>query len=129
MVDSFRLWTLRRRIDVPVVEQRPSRFRKIQVCPKDLPSVPWQAELGSGQLPVQAHSAAARCSALNNAIKDEVHSRTAQTTILATGSAFALLMAALGDHAHGEGNLRRDLYDLIRAHSSGRYYRARCGRR
>ena len=104
MVDSFRLWTLRRRIDVPVVEQRPSRFRKIQVCPKDLPSVPWQAELGSGQLPVQAHSAAARCSALNNAIKDEVHSRTAQTTILATGSAFALLMAALGDHAHGEGN-------------------------
>ena len=61
--------------------------------------------MGSGQLPVQAHSAAARCSALNNAIKDEVHSRTAQTTILATGSAFALLMAALGDHAHGEGNL------------------------
>ena len=75
--------------------------------------------MGSGQLPVQAHSAAARCSALNNAIKDEVHSRTAQTTILATGSAFALLMAALGDHAHGEGNLRRDLYDLIRAHSRG----------
>ena len=73
--------------------------------------------MGSGQLPVQAHSAAARCSALNNAIKDEVHSRTAQTTILATGSAFALLMAALGDHAHGEGNLRRDLYDLIRAPS------------
>jgi hypothetical protein len=26
-------------------------------------------------------------------------------TILATGSAFALLIAALGDHAHGEGNL------------------------
>src|SRR5438105_14037772 len=33
-----------------------------------------------------------------------LHSRTPQTTILATGSAFALLMAALGDHAHGEGN-------------------------
>jgi hypothetical protein len=34
-----------------------------------------------------------------------LHSRTVQTTILATGSAFALLMAALGDHAHAEGNL------------------------
>jgi hypothetical protein len=34
-----------------------------------------------------------------------LHSRTAQTTILATCSAFALLMAALGDHAHAEGNL------------------------
>jgi hypothetical protein len=34
-----------------------------------------------------------------------LHSRTVQTTILATGSAFALLMAALGDHAHGEGTL------------------------
>jgi Protein of unknown function (DUF3108) len=33
------------------------------------------------------------------------HSRAAQTTILATGSALALLMAALNDHAHAEGNL------------------------
>jgi hypothetical protein len=33
------------------------------------------------------------------------HSRTARTTILATGSALALMTAALGDHAHAEGNL------------------------
>jgi hypothetical protein len=41
-----------------------------------------------------------------------LHSRTVQTTILATGSAFALLMAALGDHAHGEGTT---LFQLGRA--------------
>ena len=33
------------------------------------------------------------------------HSRVAQTTILATGSALALMTAALGDHAHAEGKL------------------------
>ena len=33
------------------------------------------------------------------------HSRAAQTTILATGSALALLMAALNDHAHAGSNL------------------------
>src|SRR5262249_54325724 len=33
------------------------------------------------------------------------HSRVAQTTILATGSALALLTAALGDRAHAEGKL------------------------
>src|SRR5262245_63042363 len=33
------------------------------------------------------------------------HSRAAQTAILATGSALALLTAALNDHAHAEGNL------------------------
>ena len=33
------------------------------------------------------------------------HLRAAQTTILATGSALALLTAALGDHAHAQSNL------------------------
>ena len=33
------------------------------------------------------------------------HSRVAQTTILAIGSALALMTAALGDHAHAEGKL------------------------
>jgi hypothetical protein len=33
------------------------------------------------------------------------HSRAAQTTLLATGSALVLLLAALDDHAHAEGNL------------------------
>jgi hypothetical protein len=33
------------------------------------------------------------------------HLRVAQTTILATGSALALMTAALGDHAHAEGKL------------------------
>ena len=33
------------------------------------------------------------------------HSRAAQTTILATGSALALMTAALGDRAHAESNL------------------------
>jgi hypothetical protein len=33
------------------------------------------------------------------------HSRVAQRTILATGSALALMTAALGDHAHAEGKL------------------------
>jgi hypothetical protein len=33
------------------------------------------------------------------------HSRVAQTTIVATGSALALMTAALGDHAHAEGKL------------------------
>ena len=33
------------------------------------------------------------------------HSRVPQTTILATGSALALMMAALGDHAQAEGRL------------------------
>ena len=33
------------------------------------------------------------------------HSRVAQRTILATGSALALTTAALGDHAHAEGKL------------------------
>jgi Protein of unknown function (DUF3108) len=33
------------------------------------------------------------------------HSRVGQTTILATGSALALMTAALGDHAHAEGKL------------------------
>jgi hypothetical protein len=33
------------------------------------------------------------------------HPRVAQTTILATGSALALMAAALGDHAHAEGKL------------------------
>src|SRR5262245_55599760 len=33
------------------------------------------------------------------------HSRVAQTTILATGSALALMTAALGDYAHAEGKL------------------------
>jgi hypothetical protein len=33
------------------------------------------------------------------------HSRAVQTAILATGSALALLTAALNDHAHAEGNL------------------------
>jgi hypothetical protein len=34
-----------------------------------------------------------------------VHSRTVQTTILATGYALALITAAIGDHAHAESNL------------------------
>jgi hypothetical protein len=34
-----------------------------------------------------------------------VHSRAAQTTILATGFAFVLLLAALDNHADAEGNL------------------------
>ena len=34
-----------------------------------------------------------------------LHSGAARITILATGSALALLMAALGDHAHAESNL------------------------
>jgi len=34
-----------------------------------------------------------------------LHLRVAQTTILATGSALALMTAALGDHAHAEGKL------------------------
>jgi hypothetical protein len=34
-----------------------------------------------------------------------LHSRAARITILATGSALALLMATLGDHAHAESNL------------------------
>src|SRR5215471_18112515 len=33
------------------------------------------------------------------------HPRVAQATILATGSALALITAALGDHAHAEGKL------------------------
>ena len=33
------------------------------------------------------------------------HLRVAQTTILATGSALALMTATLGDHAHAEGKL------------------------
>src|SRR5262249_40826574 len=33
------------------------------------------------------------------------HSRAAQTTLLATGSALVLLLAALDDYAHAEGNL------------------------
>ena len=33
------------------------------------------------------------------------HPRVARTTILATGSALALITAALGDHAHAEGKL------------------------
>src|SRR5262245_45534937 len=33
------------------------------------------------------------------------HSRVAQRTILATGSALALMTAALGDNAHAEGKL------------------------
>jgi hypothetical protein len=33
------------------------------------------------------------------------HSRAARTTILATGSALALMTAALGDRAHAESNL------------------------
>ena len=33
------------------------------------------------------------------------HSRAAQTTLLATGSALVLLLAALDDHAHAEANL------------------------
>ena len=33
------------------------------------------------------------------------HPRVAQTTILATGSALALMTVALGDHAHAEGKL------------------------
>jgi hypothetical protein len=37
--------------------------------------------------------------------KMTLHSHVAQTTILARGSALALLMAALGSYAHAEGNL------------------------
>jgi hypothetical protein len=37
--------------------------------------------------------------------KMTLHSRAARITILATGSALALLMAALGDYAHAESNL------------------------
>jgi Protein of unknown function (DUF3108) len=37
--------------------------------------------------------------------KMTLHSHAAQTTILTMGSALALLMAALGDHAHAEGKL------------------------
>jgi len=33
------------------------------------------------------------------------HLRVAQTSVLATGSALALMTAALGDHAHAEGKL------------------------
>src|SRR5262245_16565877 len=33
------------------------------------------------------------------------HSRVAQTTVLTTGSALALMTAVLGDHAHAEGKL------------------------
>src|SRR5262245_57792779 len=33
------------------------------------------------------------------------HPRVAQATILATGSALALMTAALGDHVHAEGKL------------------------
>jgi hypothetical protein len=34
-----------------------------------------------------------------------LHSRVAQTTVLTTGSALALMTAVLGDHAHAEGKL------------------------
>jgi hypothetical protein len=37
--------------------------------------------------------------------KMTLHSGAARITILAAGSAFALLMAALGDHAHAESKL------------------------
>jgi hypothetical protein len=43
--------------------------------------------------------------ALKGGSKMMVHSRAAQTTILATGFAFVLLLAALDNHAHAEGNL------------------------
>jgi Protein of unknown function (DUF3108) len=51
---------------------------------------------------------AERCSPmwrLKDGSKMMFHSRVAQTTILATGSALALMTAALGDHAHAEGKL------------------------
>jgi hypothetical protein len=43
--------------------------------------------------------------ALKDGSKMMFHSRAAQTTILATGFALVLLLAALDGHAHAEGNL------------------------
>ena len=56
------------------------------------------------------------------------HSRTARTTILATGSALALMTAALGDHAHAEGKLDAS-YTISFARIRVGYHRDCCFRR